>query len=179
MPARAHTESICYKVISLIIISLILLSCGAGRTTVARKKSGSATLQEEIIGYGRKYIGKPYRYAGRGPRSFDCSGYTAFVFKEFGYHLNPSSGGQDKQFPAVTRKENLQKGDLVFFEGRRKNGKVGHVGIVMETLSNGAFRFIHASTGDGVIITSSSEDYWASRYLRGGRILEENEGTTQ
>lgn len=175
MSSSASTESICYKVISLIIISFLLASCGAGRTAATRKKTTSATLQEEIIGYGRKYIGKPYRYAGRGPRSFDCSGYTAFVFKEFGYHLHPSSAGQDKQFPAVTRKENLQKGDLVFFEGRRKNGKVGHVGIVIETLSNGAFRFIHASTGEGVIITSSSEVYWASRYLRGGRVLERNE----
>jgi len=174
MPASAYTESICYKVFSLIIISLVLVSCGAGRTSVARKKSGSAS-QEEVIAFGKKYIGKPYRYAASGPRAFDCSGYTAFVFKAFGYHLNPSSAGQDKQFPAVTRKENLQKGDLVFFEGRRKDGKVGHVGIVTETLSNGMFRFIHASTGDGVIITSSSEYYWASRYLRGGRVLERNE----
>ena len=174
MPAGTNTESICYKVISLIIISLLLVSCGAGRTSVVRNKSGSATLQEEIIDYGKKFIGKPYRYAARGPRAFDCSGYTAFVFKEFGYQLNVSSAGQDKQFPAVTRKENLKKGDLVFFEGRRKNGKVGHVGIVTETLSNGAFRFIHASTGSGVIITSSSDYYWASRYLRGGRILDES-----
>jgi LysM repeat protein len=175
MAAGTPFKTICYKVITMTIVSLLLVSCGAGRTTVTRKKSQSVTLQEEIIGYGRQFLGKPYRYAARGPRAFDCSGYTAFVFKEFGFRLNPSSAGQDKQFPVVTRKENLQKGDLVFFEGRTKNGKVGHVGIVTETLSDGEFRFIHASTGDGVIITSSAEYYWASRYLRGGRVLKNNE----
>lgn len=165
----------CYfKVITFIVVALLLASCGSGRTTVTRKKQTSATLQEEIIEYGRQYIGKPYRYAGRGPRAFDCSGYTAFVFKKFGYRLHPSSAGQDKQFPVVSRKEQLQKGDLVFFEGRAKSGKVGHVGIVIETLPDGVFRFIHASTGEGVIITSSAEYYWASRYLRGGRVLEKN-----
>ncbi|NLY23425.1 MAG: LysM peptidoglycan-binding domain-containing protein [Bacteroidales bacterium] len=174
MTASAIKHSNTYKVISLIFISLILVSCGAGRTSVTRKKSASATLPEEVVDFGKKYLGKPYRYAARGPRAFDCSGYTAFVFKEFGYNLNPSSAGQHQQFPAVSRKEDLQKGDLVFFEGRRKNGKVGHVGIITETLPNGTFRFIHASTGNGVTITSSSDIYWRSRYLRGGRILEEN-----
>lgn len=174
MSASAITESITFKVISLIFISFLLFSCGAGRSSIPRKKSTSAAQPEEIIGYGKKYLGKPYRYAGRGPHAFDCSGFTAFVFREFGYKLNPSSAGQENQFPAVTRKENLQQGDLVFFEGRRKNGRVGHVGIVTETLSNGAFRFLHASTGFGVIITSSSDDYWSSRYLRGGRVLQEN-----
>jgi cell wall-associated NlpC family hydrolase len=174
MAVRTPTESSYYKVITFIVIALLLASCGTGRSTVTRKKQTSATLQEEIIAYGRQYLGKPYRYAGRGPRAFDCSGYTAFIFKEFGYRLDPSSAGQDKQFPAVSRKEELHKGDLVFFEGRAKNGKVGHVGIVIETRSDGEFRFIHASTGEGVIITSSTEYYWASRYLRGGRVLEKN-----
>jgi len=175
MSASAITQSITFKVISLIFISFVLFSCGAGRSGIARKKSTSATQPEEIIGFGKKYLGSPYRYAARGPHAFDCSGFTAFVFKEFGYKLNPSSAGQGNQFPAVSRKENLQQGDLVFFEGRRKNGRVGHVGIVTETLSNGAFRFLHASTGFGVIITSSSDNYWSSRYLHGGRVLQKNE----
>ncbi len=165
-----------YKKIAIILVTTVLLaSCGALRSPVSHREAATSTTQNDIIGYGKKYLGKPYRYAGKGPQSFDCSGFTAFVFREFGYKLSPSSAGQDKQFPSVTRKENLQPGDLVFFEGRRKNGKVGHVGIVTETRSNGEFRFMHASTGYGVIITSSGEEYWASRYLRGGRVLKENE----
>ena len=165
-----------YKKIAIALVTTVLLaSCGALRSPVSHREAATTTTQNDIIGYGKKYIGKPYRYAGRGPQSFDCSGFTSFVFREFGYKLSPSSAGQDKQFPSVTRKENLQPGDLVFFEGRRKNGKVGHVGIVTETRPNGGFRFMHASTSNGVIITSSGEAYWASRYLRGGRVLKENE----
>jgi len=172
--SASYTESGLFKVVSFVIISLLLVSCGASRTTISRKSTPSAT-RSDIIDYGRKYLGKPYRYAGRGPNAFDCSGYTAFVFKEFGYKLDSGSAGQERQVPHITDRKKLQKGDLVFFEGRRKNGKVEHVGIVTETLPNGAFRFIHASTGNGVIITSSSDYYWASRYLHGGRVLEENE----
>jgi len=163
-----------YKKIAAILFTTILLaSCGAGRNMVSNRKESASSLQNELIDYGRKFIGKPYRYAGKGPGSFDCSGFTSFVFSKFGYKLDPSSGGQERQFPAIRRKEDLQKGDLVFFEGRRGDGIVGHVGIVTETRRDGTFRFIHASTNFGVIISSSSEPYYASRYLRGGRVLEE------
>lgn len=161
------------KVVPLAIISLILASCGAGRTTVSGRKT-STTLQDDIIQYGRQYLGKPYRYAGKGPNFFDCSGYTSFVFRKFGYRLDPSSAGQDRQIPTIARREELRAGDLVFFEGNRKNGRVGHVGIVTEAFSSGQFKFIHSSTTSGVIISSSTEPYYASRYLRGGRVLEEN-----
>jgi LysM repeat protein len=131
-----------------------------------------------LIDYSKDFLGKPYRPAGKGPNAFDCSGFTSFVFRKFGYKLSASSEDQDKQVPAIRRKEDLQIGDLVFFEGRRKNGKVGHVGIVIEKKSNGEFNFIHASTSDGVIITASTEPYYASRYLRGGRVLKEADRLT-
>lgn len=159
------------KIALLILITVTLASCGAGRTAVSNKKTSSA-LQDDVIQYGRKYIGKPYRYAAKGPNSFDCSGYTSFVFKKFGFNLSPSSAGQDQQVPTVRRKEELVKGDLVFFEGRSRNGRVGHVGIVTDVKANGEFDFIHASTSRGVIVSKSTEQYYASRYLRGGRVIE-------
>ncbi|MDD4776882.1 MAG: NlpC/P60 family protein [Fermentimonas sp.] len=161
------------KLVSITTLIVLLASCGAGRTGLSRK-STTTPQQKDVLDYSKKYLGKPYRYAGKGPNSFDCSGFTSFVFKKFGFRLNSSSAGQDKQFPSITRKEKLNKGDLVFFEGSRRNGRVGHVGIVTETLPNGEFRFIHASTTSGVIISNSTEPYYASRYLRGGRVLEEN-----
>lgn len=168
-----------YKKIAAVLFATILLaSCGAGRTTISNHRTSSSSIQNDVIEYGRKYLGKPYRYAGRGPNSFDCSGFTCFVFKEFGYKLNPSSSGQERQFPTVVQKDELTKGDLVFFEGRRKNGRVGHVGIVTEARPDGTFRFIHASTNYGVIVSSSAEQYYASRYLRGGRVLEADDPST-
>ena len=135
------------------------------------KSSGT---QQDVLNYGMKYLNTPYRYAGRTPAGFDCSGFTSFVFKEFGYKLNGSSAGQDKQVPSINNKRELRVGDLVFFEGRSHNGKVGHVGIVKDLLPGGEFTFLHSSTSNGVIISRSTEPYYASRYLRGGRILKEN-----
>ncbi len=156
----------------LLLLTLLLASCGTSRKAVSEKPYLSST-QQQLIDYSKDFLGKPYRPAGKGPNAFDCSGFTSFVFRKFGYKLSASSENQDKQVPAIRRKEDLQIGDLVFFEGRRKNGKVSHVGIVIEKKSNGEFNFIHASTSDGVIITASTEPYYASRYLRGGRVLKE------
>ena len=72
----------------------------------------------------------------------------------------------------LAKKEDLAIGDLVFFEGRSRNGRVGHVGIVTEIYPNNNFKFIHSSTTNGVIISSSTEPYYSSRYLRGGRVIE-------
>ena len=161
-----------FKVLSLLIVSLLLASCGVRKPVQPRQAKG-ATLQDELLGYSKSFLGSPYRYAGKGPTAFDCSGFTSFVFKKFGYNLNPSSAGQEKQVTPVTDKE-LKKGDLAFFGERRDNGRVGHVGIITEVHSNGEFKFIHSSTSHGVIISSSREPYYASRYLHSGRVIKED-----
>ncbi len=171
--SASYLRSGLFQVASCVIISLLLVSCGAGRSSVSRSNT-TTTTSADILNYGSKYLGKPYRSGGKGPQSFDCSGYTAFVFGAFGYKLGSSSAGQEREVPLILNRKKLQKGDLVFFEGRRKNGKVGHVGIVSSISSNGDFEFIHASTTSGVIVSSSKEPYYASRYLRGGRVLEES-----
>ena len=174
MSIEVDTKRISIQLITLLLVAVVAASCGAGRQSVSQKRITKNSLQEQLIGYSKKYMGKPYRYAGRGPHSFDCSGFTSFVFKEFGFNLASSSAAQDQQFPAIEEKSSLKKGDLVFFEGRARNGMVGHVGIVTEVSSHGSFRFIHASTSYGVIVSSSTEPYYAARYLRGGRVLKEN-----
>lgn len=161
----------CYFMLSM-IAALFFASCGTSRNATSRAKKATSMQQQDVVDYSMKYLKKPYRHSGKGPNSFDCSGFTSFVFRNFGYDLSPSSAGQDKQVPAIRRKEELQVGDLVFFEGRSHNGRVGHVGIVTETRANGSFRFIHAATSSGVIISSSTEPYYATRYLRGGQVLD-------
>jgi len=161
------------KTVLLTLFAVLMASCGVKKTTVTPSKKLTGTGQE-VINYGMRYLNKPYRFAGKGPHAFDCSGFTSFVFREFGYRLSTSSAGQDRQMPSIKQREHLQVGDLVFFEGRARNGRVGHVGIVKELLPDGEFRFLHASTTSGVIVSLSTEPYYASRYLRGGRILQEN-----
>ncbi len=149
---------------------LVLASCVSKKTTVADKTN---TLRIDIVDYAKTHLYKPYQYGGRGPNSFDCSGYTSFVFGKFGFNLNSSSAGQARQGSAIYKKEELEVGDLVFFEGSSRNGRVGHVGIVSDMRKSGRFSFIHASTSNGIIITSSDEPYYKARYLRGGRVIKD------
>lgn len=167
-----HQKESFYKfTFFLLCFSLFISSCGTSRRTTDKTEANNTT-QKAVMDYGMQYLNSPYRYAGKGPNGFDCSGFTSFVFRKFGFNLNSSSAGQAKQFPKVHKKD-LQPGDLVFFEGRRHNGKVGHVGIVKDIKRNGEFTFLHASNGNGVIVSSSTEEYYASRYLNGGRVIKE------
>ena len=159
-----------YKLLVFSILAVLLASCGSKKSVVSHQ---TKAVQHDVVEYGKKYLHTPYRYAARGPSSFDCSGYTSFVFRKFGYNLNPSSAGQARQGEAINKTSELEVGDLVFFEGNSRNGRVGHVGIVSDIHKNGRFKFIHASTSNGVIISSSEEPYYRSRYLRGGRVIKD------
>ena len=159
-----------YKLLVLSILALLFASCGSKKSAVSRQ---TIAVQHDVVEYGKKYLNTPYRYAARGPNSFDCSGYTSFVFRKFGYNLSSSSAGQARQGEAINNTSELEVGDLVFFEGNSRNGRVGHVGIVSDIRKNGRFKFIHASTSNGVIISSSEEPYYRSRYLRGGRVIKD------
>lgn len=172
-----------------ILLAIIALTCVSCKSKSKIRMSGSAgksnveigatrlTLQDSLVNYGKNYLHVPYRYGGTTSAGFDCSGFTSHVYKKFGYNLKRSSRDQASQFPTV-HKRDLQIGDLVFFEGRRKNNVVGHVGIVTDTKPNGEFDFIHASVQKGVTISSSTETYYASRYLKGGRVINKNNTTS-
>jgi LysM repeat protein len=166
----------CYRPLFYLLIVLYLASCGVSRNVTTQPPATTSAKQQDLIDFSMRFLGRPYRSAGKGPNNFDCSGFTSFVFREFGYNLASSSAAQDRQFPAINRKTDLQIGDLVFFEGRARNRRVGHVGIVTETRSGGDFRFIHAAVTGGVIISSSTEPYWSVRYLRGSRVLKDDPG---
>ena len=125
---------------------------------------------EAVLTYARKYLGSAYRYGSPGPTAFDCSGFTSYVYRHFGYELQRSSSGQfsDGHPTGGT----LQPGDLVFFSGRRGGTTIGHVGIYIAPDPDGkSFSFIHASTSAGVIVSHLSEPYYQSRYKGARRIL--------
>lgn len=98
-----------------------------------------------IVSYAYQFIGSAYVYGATGPTSFDCSGFTQYVFSKLGYSLTRTTYTQVKQGTYVAR-ENLQIGDLVFTRGTADTPE--HVGIYV---GNG--KMIHASRpGVGVIV---------------------------
>ncbi len=119
---------------------------------------------QQIVEFALQYVGYPYVYGTAGPNTFDCSGFTSYVYAQFGYTLNRSSRDQVKNGVAVS-KDQLQPGDLVFFS---TNGSYPtHVGLYI-----GDGNIVHASTPqDGVKISSLDVSYYVQNYFAARRIL--------
>lgn len=138
---------------------------GTSRGSVDRTQS-SESLINNILGYASDYLGVPYKYAGNGPYSFDCSGFTKYIFNEFGYSLPRTAAGQADGLSYVVKKDDLMPGDLVFFSSN--NQRIGHVGIYV---GNGDF--IHASSpGDVVKYDDLNVGYYSSHYVTARRVIE-------
>ena len=120
---------------------------------------------ERIVNTGLSKRGCPYVWGSTGPNSFDCSGFTTYVFRNFGVSLNRSSKDQIKNGTAVS-KTNLQPGDIVIFKNQGKTA-IGHVGIYI-----GSGNFIHAANKkEGVVITALSSSYYSQRYVGARRVI--------
>ncbi|MBQ7421969.1 MAG: C40 family peptidase [Prevotella sp.] len=128
------------------------------------------TMGEQLLTNAKKYIGRPYRRGSNGPRAFDCSGFTKYVFNTMNVTLNRTSRAQFTQGTSVSRSE-VRVGDLVFFKSAHSGNGVGHVGIVFSVDDDGSFKFIHASCHKGVTISSIKEGYYARRYKGARRIV--------
>lgn len=125
------------------------------------------SLGEQIVSYAKQYLGCPYVYGGSGSSTFDCSGFTMYVYKHFGYSLSHSATAQSKCGTYVS-KDNLQPGDLVFFLDYETMDGIGHCGIYI-----GDGNFIHASSGSGYCVKIStllSGSYY-NRYATARRLI--------
>lgn len=128
------------------------------------------SLINDILKEAEKHIGKKYVHGSHGPNTFDCSGFSHYVYKQFGYYISPGSRTQYTQGVKVDRKD-ARKGDLIFFTSRSSGNNVGHVGIVWDVdKENGTIKFIHASL-KGVRI-SEVEGYYERRFVGIKRIIE-------
>ena len=104
-----------------------------------------------------------YRYGGTGKNGIDCSALTGFLFSSvYGISLPRTAREQYAKSEKIKR-EDLTEGDLVFFNTR---GGVSHVGVF---LTNDYF--VHASTSNGVTISSLNDHYYRKKYIGGGRHI--------
>lgn len=130
----------------------------SSRTSTSSKEMA---LRQDMTSYARKYKGARYKYGGNGPKSFDCSGFTCHVLREFNIDLSRTSGEQAKQGRKISLRS-AKPGDLIFFG---KGRKVSHVALVTKNTKSGVY-VIHSTSSRGVVeenVTNSS--YWKSRLL--------------
>lgn len=123
--------------------------------------SSRSSKSSKITSLAKKKLGRRYVWGATGERNtFDCSGFTTYVYKKNGIRLPRRAIAQSKYGKYVPR-DKLQKGDLIFFDtSRHRRGYVNHVGIY---LGNG--KFIHASSAKKkVVITSLKKAFYSQRY---------------
>ena len=127
---------------------------------------------DALIEEAKTYLGTPYRYGGTSRRGIDCSAFVLSVFGAAAGVSLPRIAASQAQEGEKIEKENLQRGDLLFFSHGRK---ISHVGIVEEVTPEGEIKFIHAATSQGVRITSLNESsYWSPKFRYAKRIIDSN-----
>jgi hypothetical protein len=135
----------------------------ARRQRQADEAVWQAVFGERVVTEARKQLGRPYVWGGKSEASgFDCSGYTAWVYRSLGVDIGVSALQQYQQGVSIPR-TGLMPGDLVFFLSQ---GAPLHVGIYA-----GDGEFLHAP-GSGKRIESSKIDsgYFSGHFLSGRRV---------
>jgi cell wall-associated NlpC family hydrolase len=114
-----------------------------------------------VVGIAMQYLGTPYVWGGASPSGFDCSGFAMYVYAQVGISLPHNAAMQYGSVGVSVPRDDLQPGDLVFFDG------LGHMGIYI-----GGGQFIHAPhTGDVVKISSLYDSWYAATYVGAKRVL--------
>jgi len=120
----------------------------------------------DLVGTALALRGVPYKNGGSDRNGFDCSGFTQYVFAQYGVALPRGVRDQFNTGKTVDRKA-FEPGDLIFFTTTEPGAS--HVGIAV-----GSDEFVHAPSTTGVVrVERFTSSYWAPRLLGGRRVLSE------
>jgi hypothetical protein len=122
----------------------------SGATSTSR---GGLTLRAAAAEYGLNFKGTPYKWGGNDLlNGIDCSGFVKQLFGKIGIDLPRTAAEQALVGQPITRLEDLQKGDRLYFWEEKRN-KIGHTGIY---LGNGFF--VHSSSSRKGVATDTLEN---------------------
>lgn len=126
---------------------------------------------DKVVSVTKSYLGIPYVWGGTSTKGFDCSGLTQYVYKKLGINIPRVSYAQVNVGKDIWDKDDLRKGDLIFFFTNSNNlAQVSHVGI-----SIGNRQFIEASSSLGKVkISSIDTKYFDTVFYVGKRIVKED-----
>lgn len=143
--------------------------------TVVEAANASPTWSDkaqEVLIQALSLTGIQYKYGGKSPETgFDCSGFVRYVFSQATKITLPPTARAISQMGKTVKKDELQPGDLVFFNTLKT--AFSHVGIYM-----GDNKFIHSpSSGGGVRVENMDSAYWTKRFNGAQRIEAMQENT--
>jgi hypothetical protein len=119
---------------------------------------------DKLFEYITQWWAVPYRIGGNGMNGIDCSAFVKGIVQNT-YQIDlPRTSREQADFSTSISKDELEEGDLVFFNTK---GGISHVGMY---LNNN--KFVHASTSNGVVISDLNETYWNKRYVKAGRVVK-------
>jgi cell wall-associated NlpC family hydrolase len=116
-----------------------------------------AKLRSHLVKQAKSWIGVPYSYGGMTRSGVDCSGLTSRLYQDIGYNIPRRASEQFETGKWVSGK-GVFPGDLVFFQNTAGKG-ITHVGMYI-----GDGSFIHASTSNGVVISTFADLYYRAHY---------------
>ena len=147
----------------------LLLGLAAGATPAEESSLVSGMKQRaEPLLYALGLLGSPYKLGGTDPeKGIDCSGFVRHVYKKTEDIELPHSARAISQNGEVVGKDQLQPGDLVFFNTLRK--PYSHVGIYA-----GDGKFVHATSSRSkqVMVSDMNQSYWARRFDGARRVMQ-------
>ena len=110
--------------------------------------------------------GTRYCMGGDNESCIDCSAFTQTLLHAV-YNVDvPRTANEQFDFSTHIDDKEIKEGDLVFFKSGRY---ISHVGLYV-----GNYKFVHASTSGGVMISDLNDAYWSKKYAGAGRVLNKN-----
>lgn len=137
-----------------------------------RKKSTTyasvPNLNKKIVNEALDYVGVKYRLGGTNKKGMDCSGLVFKTYEIYDIRLPRTSIDMSRHGKKID-KSDAMPGDLIFF---KTNGRsvINHVGIITE-INQDEITFVHASTSKGVIVSSTTDDYYGKTFAQINRVI--------
>jgi cell wall-associated NlpC family hydrolase len=118
--------------------------------------SSNGLSAERLLWLYADWEGVPYRLGGMSKKGIDCSGFTLLVYRDLAAKALPRTVEEQLELGEPVAKGKQRPGDLIFF---KTGWSTRHVGV-----SLGDQRFVHASTSQGVMISSLTNSYWKQKF---------------
>ncbi|CAN5279996.1 hypothetical protein BH23BAC2_BH23BAC2_22420 [soil metagenome] len=191
-------KNIILRISGILVIALFLASCGSSKSNITSQKKHNPELVSShkpikaappqirintappeaepadsrvynVTSFARDFEGTPYKYGGTTRAGMDCSGLVYTSFLQENIPLPRSSRDMAHKGDRLSL-EDVNIGDLLFFETDKNRKVINHVGLVVE-IQPGHIFFIHSSTSKGVIISSLADNYWFDHFVMARRVI--------